>query len=95
MGLPSGKLGQPVFDPTPTRNAGMEFGGNPFTMPNQRQAVPFPQAGILQGMTPSPESLPQFTPQESEALKNRFMEQQFPKGLPWGNQGSGNMGGLF
>ena len=73
----------------------MEYGGNPFN-PNQqamKQPVPFAQLPLL------PEAMSQFTPQESEALKNQFMNTQFPNGLPKILQGpfpgSGGMGGIF
>lgn len=93
MGLPSGRAGQPIFDPSPTRNAGMEFGGTPLTpQASQKQAVPFPQGGMMP-LTPLPEALPQFTSQESEALRNRFMSQQFPNGFPGGGGNKG--GGIF
>ena len=89
MGLPEGNLGKPIFQPTPTQG-GFEYGGNlPTPKASQAQPVPFPtgQAQTPQspGILPiAPESLPNFTQQESDALKNRFFQYQFGKGNPFG-----------
>lgn len=81
MGLPQGRLGEPVFQPTPTQGATMEYGGNAPTQTGQRQAVP--------GFTLMPESLPQFAPEEAKALQEQFRNRWIdrPKG-PFG-------GGIF
>ena len=81
MGLPAGRLGQPIFNPSPTVNAGMEFGGSPFTQSTQKQPIP----RQMPNLTIMPESLPQFTSQESEVLRNQFM-QRFGDRPMGGNQ---------
>ena len=91
MGLPAGRLGQPIFTPSPTQNAGMEYGGSPFTQSTQKQAIP---AQTMPNLTMMPESLPQFTSQEADVLKKQFMD-KFGSGMG-GPFGSGSpFGGMF
>ena len=87
MGLPSSRLGTPIFNPSATVNAGMEYGGSPFTQSTQKQPIP---AQTMPNLTITPESLPQFTQQESEVLRNQFL-QRFGGGMRGGNNPFGGM----